>query len=121
MKKWYHDPKHGENFKGVCDRFAEEFKVDEDVKVKKRAFKGVVATGEPKTKVAKQVQVDMAGLNVKPTSEEPKDPVIADVNLLNMPDCKLVITNGSTFVKNAGDKKVGFPNHIKEHKIKNST
>ena len=116
MKKWYHDPKHGENFKSICDRFAEEFKVDEDVKVKKRAFKG--ATNESKNKAAK-VQVDMAGLNVKPTSEEPKDPVIADVNLLNMPDCKLIITNGSTFVKNVGEKKVGFPNPYQKHKIIN--
>ena len=110
MKKWYHDPKHGENFKGIRDSFAEEFKTDDDVKVKKRAFKWAVAPGEPKPKAAKRVQVDMAGLNLKPISEGPKDPVIADVNLLNIPDCKLVITNGSTFVKHAGDKEVGFPN-----------
>lgn len=104
MKSWYQDPKHGSDFKSVCDRFSEMFKVEESAKVKKRAFKGNPAP-QPKPKIAKTV--DMSGLNIKAIDDAPQETVLADVNILNLHDCKLVVQCGHVFVKNMGTNKVG--------------
>lgn len=106
MKSWYQDQKHGSDFKLVCDRFSEEFKSEEKAKVKKREFKGN-PTPQPKSKSAKTVAVDMSGLNIKPIDDAPQQTVLADVNILNLPDCKLVVQCGHVFVKNMGTTKVG--------------
>ena len=109
IKTWTKDPKHGQEFQALCDRFAEEFKPDpeDSKKVKKRVFRASGGGGQPSTsKVVKTV--DMTGLSLKPISDEPQNETIVEVNLLNLPDCKLVIqNNGSVYVKNLGEKKAG--------------
>ncbi len=102
MKAWFNDPKHGQEFRTVVDRLAEEFKVEEATKVKKRVFKQ--AGGQPKAKITKTV--DMSGFNVKPASEEPQNAVLSEVNMLNLPDCKLVIQANTIHIKNCGENKV---------------
>ncbi len=105
IKTWSKDPKHAQEFQALCDRFAEEFKVDESMKVKKRVFRASGGGGQSTSpKLVKTV--DMAGLSLKPISDEPQEGTIVDVNMLNLPDCKLVIqNNGTVYVKNIGEKK----------------
>lgn len=102
MKAWFNDPKHGQEFRAVVDRLAEEFKVEEATKVKKRVFKGGGTV--PKSKATKTV--DMSGFNVKPASEEPQNVALSEVNMLNLPDCKLVIQANTIYIKNCGENKV---------------
>ncbi len=100
MKAWYQDEKHGQDFRQLCDRISEEFKVEDGKKVNKRALK--TASAQAKVKAVKTV--DMTGVNVK--SEEPEEALLCEANMLNLSNCKLVIRAGNVYVKNTGENKV---------------
>lgn len=92
----------------MVDQISEQFKQEDGKKVNKRAFKAVGSTIQAKAKAAKTGAVDMSGINTKPVSEEPTTTsLIVEANMLNLPNCKLVIRGGGVvYVKNTGDTKV---------------
>lgn len=102
MKAWYQDEKHGQDFRLLCDRISEEFKVEEGKKVNKRALK--TGAAQPKGKAVKTV--DMTGANIKPVGEEPGETLLCEANMLNLSNCKLIVRAGSVYVKNTGENKV---------------